>query len=539
MLSLNAKTYFICKFCNKVLANSVILPCNCTICDEHVNEFYTNENRTCCVLCGKETKITRDNVKKDTFSDYIVENNLYLTNNELRLKKNSDLQIEKVNTAFNEFIKRSAELEVIQYDQFFDLKTKVDIRREELKMKIDEIAEKMIDQIKISEEKHKQKMNNNQMEISQNEVEALNRSLSENLRMPILDIDEIKRVELKQDEITSELDKKIGVLKGLESELKEIEFKSSVNFDASLFGMLDLNDDLNDCFNLISCSWDKAIRIWNLKSKQCVRELNRHKSAVFCVKVLGENIIASCGSLGSIIIWDLKTGEYLYDLNGHIGNVPCLVFSNDLLISGGSDRKIKIWDIYQVRCIKTLHGHLDSVMSLEILPDGNLISGSEDNNIKLWEMPSGNYKATNRIHKGNVLCFKTINNEEIASGSGDRTIQIWNIQTGQSIKTLNGHTDWVSGLELTKNGSNLVSCSHDHSIRLWDLINGTCIKILKGHTRGVNSIILNKNGRLLSCSSDRTIKIWNLELGTCVDLSSDDHNDLIWKLELYKPVKMD
>ena len=91
------------------------------------------------------------------------------------------------------------------------------------------------------------------------------------------------------------------------------------------------------------------------------------------------------------------------------------------------------------------------------------------------------------------------------------------MDSGLCVKTLEGHSSCVWRFQELESGE-LISCSHDHSIKIWDLKKGSCLKTLIGHTKFVTSIrIIRQNSTLLSCSEDGTIKTWNLGTGKCVN----------------------
>ena len=55
---------------------------------------------------------------------------------------------------------------------------------------------------------------------------------------------------------------------------------------------------------------------------------------------------------------------------------------------------------------------------------------------------------------------------QIVSGSDDKTIRIWNVATDQyGTDLLQGHTDWVYSVVYSHNGSHIVSGSYDGTIR--------------------------------------------------------------------------
>jgi len=55
---------------------------------------------------------------------------------------------------------------------------------------------------------------------------------------------------------------------------------------------------------LASCSWDKTILVWDLKSLKCSKTLNGHKKEVMTITELADGRIASGGKDFSILIWN-------------------------------------------------------------------------------------------------------------------------------------------------------------------------------------------------------------------------------------------
>lgn len=49
---------------------------------------------------------------------------------------------------------------------------------------------------------------------------------------------------------------------------------------------------------------------------------------------------------------------------------------------------------------------------------------------------------------------------------------MWDLESGSTIRTLEGHTNWVSAVALTPDGRRAVSASHDGTLRVWDLEDG-------------------------------------------------------------------
>ena len=75
------------------------------------------------------------------------------------------------------------------------------------------------------------------------------------------------------------------------------------------------------------------------------------------------------------------------------------------------------------------------------------------------------------------------------------------------IKTLEGHSDWVSSIIYSPDGKYIASRSRDKTIRIWEIASGQCIKTLTGHGESIYDIVYSPDGKYISSgSSDKTIK---------------------------------
>lgn len=54
------------------------------------------------------------------------------------------------------------------------------------------------------------------------------------------------------------------------------------------------------------------------------------------------------------------------------------VRQNTTLYAGEQGGAIKVWDLETLTCIRTLSGHRDDVLTMTVLPGGDLLSGCAD-----------------------------------------------------------------------------------------------------------------------------------------------------------------
>jgi WD40 repeat protein len=87
------------------------------------------------------------------------------------------------------------------------------------------------------------------------------------------------------------------------------------------------------------------------------------------------------------------------------------------------------------------------------------------------------------------------------------------VETGKEIRTLEGHSNWVTSVSFSPNGKSIVSCSSDKTVRVWDVESGKEICTLEGHAGTVWSVSFSPNGKsIVSGSWDKTIRVWDVTL---------------------------
>ena len=80
---------------------------------------------------------------------------------------------------------------------------------------------------------------------------------------------------------------------------------------------------LNYKKELISCSDDKTIKLWNLTSGVCLITLQGHENPICCLKYLSNNKLVSGRNNGVIKVWDLKYFECTKTFSDHKNSVNC------------------------------------------------------------------------------------------------------------------------------------------------------------------------------------------------------------------------
>ena len=134
---------------------------------------------------------------------------------------------------------------------------------------------------------------------------------------------------------------------------------------------------------LVSGSYDKTIKIWNLKTGELFKTLLEHKETITSVAITADGETLASGSFDNTVkIWDLKSGKILRSLNQHQAAVTSIVITpdGDTLISASMDKTIKFWNLKTGELLRTIKA---DTLSLTMSTNGKILfSGNQDGTIQ-------------------------------------------------------------------------------------------------------------------------------------------------------------
>ncbi len=232
----------------------------------------------------------------------------------------------------------------------------------------------------------------------------------------------------------------------------------------------------------------------------------------------GKNIV-SCSKDSTLKIWDVESAELIATLEGHSDWVRGCAYSPDgkWIVSASSDGMLRLWDAGAQSTAGSMH--TDWVAACTFSPDGKaILSASDDKSMKLWDAQTGENLLTWAAHSDWVrTCAISPDGSRFVSGSKDKTLTIWDSNTHEPLNVLQGHTDTVRSCVWSPDGSRLVSGSLDNYVRVWDPVNGRKITGVPAHSDAVWCCAYSPDGRILaSTSSDKTIKFWDAQRWKCI-----------------------
>lgn len=297
---------------------------------------------------------------------------------------------------------------------------------------------------------------------------------------------------------------------------------------------------------LVSASWDRTVRVWDLATGRAVHVFEGHDQYVESVGITPDGRSAVSGSVdGSVRVWDLtvgmladvlQLGEPVVDIAVHPDGTrlaiatPSRVLLRSLEPEGSSvvvaeddpNRRFDHLGILAMggKLALTFMKNERDIISLAVSPDGGrLYTGRIGGTLEWWDLTAGSRHGgrftdeevgASRAHRGPVWAITpTPDGTAVVSGGEDGTARIWETGTGTRRCTLTGHDGPVHAVAVTPDGSGVVTASKDTTVRVWNPSTGTQVGVLRGHGNAVYSVVALPDGSLIgSGADDRTIRLW-------------------------------
>jgi WD40 repeat protein len=291
-----------------------------------------------------------------------------------------------------------------------------------------------------------------------------------------------------------------------------------------------------DDSTLASGCRDGSVRLWNASDGTTLKLLQGHAYNSYSVDFsLDGSILASAGWTDeNINLWNVTTGNLTQTwIDAFRGSRIEFSPTVNSLLAYPQDTVIKLRNITDGVVLQNMTGHTNMINSIAFSPNGSLLAScSRDNSVKLWDVTSGTELRSLLGHVGEVFSVAfSPDNKILASGGVDFTIRIWNVTSGALIQTLNaGDSERIFGLAFSPTDSTILASGgglgvegtgaipmYHSSIEIWNLTSGEVVETLMGHSNEVTQLHFSHDGSILaSASRDRSIKLWgsypNLEV---------------------------
>ncbi|CAG9784449.1 unnamed protein product [Diatraea saccharalis] len=207
----------------------------------------------------------------------------------------------------------------------------------------------------------------------------------------------------------------------------------------------------------------------------------------------------------------------LQEFVAHKANVNCLAMghkSNQVLATGGDDKKVNLWAIGRQSCLMSLSGHTTPVECVCFGHSEDLVcAGSQTGALKIWDLEAAKLLRTFTGHKGAIKCMDFHPyGDYLTTGSCDSNIKLWDTRKRGCIVTYSSHQVAVNSLQFSPDGQWIASACEDGLVKVWDVRVGKVLQEFMEHTSAITCIKFHPHEFLLaSCGTDRTVNFWDME----------------------------
>ncbi|XP_071387498.1 autophagy-related protein 16-1 isoform X3 [Centroberyx affinis] len=245
-----------------------------------------------------------------------------------------------------------------------------------------------------------------------------------------------------------------GALTGSNAGITSIEFDSAGSY-------------------LLAASNDFASRIWTVDDYRLRHTLTGHSGKVLSARFLLDNARIVSGSYDRTLkLWDLRSKVCMKTV---FAGSSCndIVCTEQCVMSGHFDKKVRFWDIRAESIVRELE-LLGRVTSLDLNHDRTeLLTCSRDDLLKIIDLRTNAVRQT--FSAQGFKCGAdwtrvtfSPDGSYVAGGSADGTLYVWNVLTGKVDRTLDkNHGSAINSVSWSPSGAFVVSVEKGSKAVLW------------------------------------------------------------------------
>ena len=198
-----------------------------------------------------------------------------------------------------------------------------------------------------------------------------------------------------------------------------------------------------------------------------------------------------------------------------------VVFSPDgTLFADTTDTVPRLLDPMTGKEVVVLEDFGHEIQEFAFAPDGGSCAAiSSEGKICIWDVATGNqlvvverpqFKPSNRFDRTSIHSFAYSPSGEIAFPSKTHGVEFYDPELEKQLATFEGHSDIVTTIAFSADGSRMVTGSLDNTIKIWDTSSQEELFSLPGHATHVRKVAISPDGYCIaSLGDDGMVKIWD------------------------------
>ncbi|GAA3594103.1 hypothetical protein GCM10022419_091510 [Nonomuraea rosea] len=314
-----------------------------------------------------------------------------------------------------------------------------------------------------------------------------------------------------------------------------------------------------DGTTLATVSWDRTGRLWDVATRKQTGALKDRRAGYHAIAFSPDGTrILTGGDSGRTVLWDTASRQQMFVLADNYSGVESVAFSPDgsLAAAASADGVTRLAD---TRTHQQLGTPMPALAAVAMSSDGRILAtgmpDDMDPAVQLWDAatqrplgpplkPEGARRAVYRVtfapdgrtlltdHSDGLRFWDVASRREIAhepalsgariSADGrliaaerDKSVVFWDVARRREIGhvTVPGHTDIVTGMAISPDGSTVATAGFDNRLRIFDVATRREIPGPAGAVQGgfVNAVAFSPDGRRLAyTAADNSIRLWDV-----------------------------
>uniref|UniRef100_A0AAQ6IID5 Telomerase-associated protein 1 n=1 Tax=Anabas testudineus TaxID=64144 RepID=A0AAQ6IID5_ANATE len=254
----------------------------------------------------------------------------------------------------------------------------------------------------------------------------------------------------------------------------------------------------------------------NLFIQQALNELPETSAHTWAQSLVGKGGV-------QVVEWQNNGSQIVQDnseLVSTFSSEPtCLVVSSDeeLMVVGTGRGTLHFINTQTGQELKSLVSSCDGISSCVFLKDGRLAITSFDGRIETWDIGNGCRTAlidghTNMITGSDI----TADQKHFATVSLDHKLKVWSSNKGHEVAALSASSP-MNCVNFDPEGHLLAAGCWDGNVIVWNWLQNKTQKSLSGHRGSVRSLCFSSSSSMLcSGSVSGEIRVWSVPTSTCV-----------------------
>ena len=297
-----------------------------------------------------------------------------------------------------------------------------------------------------------------------------------------------------------------------------------------------------------SNSINGTLKVWNVSQKTSIDSIRVGDVGISYIKLGPGTKQCACAHVdGSITVYHLEKKHAEFKTNkGHrdtIFDLRISPLSAEIFATASYDTTVKLWNSSDLSLSKTLYGADSVIYSITWSPSGNSIAACTSNGvIIIWSVQTGRELTRYCHHSKPSFCvtWNTLHRDILCSTSSDCSIVIFQVNETHLLEEVDSKVargsqklqqrviseanikmkvtlpSPVFGAHFSPFcGNLLVVGAQDGNVRIFDyLLSNPMLCVLKGHA-----------SRVFNC-------LWSPLDDSLIASGSDDHNVLVWKVDM-------